>query len=232
MGEAAGGLPPAQRRSLGVQVTQALRQAILAGVYRPGDHLIEAEIAQRMGVSHGPVREALRELESEDLVVIELHRGAFVRSFTADDIREVYQFRSAIETASVRLAVDRLTDADLAALEDLIVAMRLAGSEGDLERLIELDLEFHRQLCALSGNRRMYEAWQRLSSPIRLFLSLAVPRYLTPEDTAESHPPIVDALRRRDAEAAVRHMEQGVLAVGERIVATLGVHPTGLAAAG
>ena len=81
-----------------------------------------------MGVSHGPVREALRELESEDLLVIEPHRGAFVKSFTADDIREVYQFRSAIETAAVSLAIDHLTETDFEHLERLIEHMRQASA--------------------------------------------------------------------------------------------------------
>jgi DNA-binding GntR family transcriptional regulator len=215
---------------LGGQVTHALRQAILTGRYRPGDHVTEAEIAQQLGVSHGPVREALRELESEDLLVIEPHRGAFVKSFTADDIREVYQFRSAIETAAVTLAIDHITEADLDHLERLIERMRQASGEGDLETLIELDLEFHRVLCARCGNQRMYSAWLRLASPIRLFLTMAVPRYLSPEDTAESHPPIVAALRRRDAAAAIRHMEHGVLAVGEQIAAAFGHNRTELPA--
>ena len=225
------GFAPAERRALSAQVTHALRQAILDGVYRPGDHVTEAEIAQRMGLSHGPVREALRELELEELVVLEPHRGAFVKLFTAADIREVYQFRCAIETAAVRLAVKRLTAADLQRLDELIVQMRQASAHSDLDRLIELDLAFHHALCLVSGNQRMADAWQRLSSPIRLFLSLAVPSYLTPDDTAESHPPIVEALRRGDAETAIRHMEHGVLAVGERIAAALGQADAGLAAA-
>src|SRR6202011_3416497 len=141
------GLRPATRRMLGAEVTHALRQAILGGRYRPGEQITETEIAQQMGVSHGPVREALRELESEDLLVIEPHRGAFVKSFTASDIREVYQFRSAIETAAVTLAVQRSTDADLAQLDALIEQMRQASAASDLDGLIELDLEFHRVLC-------------------------------------------------------------------------------------
>jgi DNA-binding GntR family transcriptional regulator len=206
---------------LGAEVTHALRHAILSGRYRAGDHITEAQIAHQMRVSHGPVRQALRELESEDLLVIEPHRGAFVKSFTADDIREVYQFRSAIETAAVSLALDHLTETDFEHLERLIEHMRQSSRASDLESLIELDLEFHRVLCARSGNQRMYDAWLRLSSPIRLFLTMAVPRYLSPHDTAESHPPIVAALRRRDAQSAIRHMEHGVLAVGEQIAATL-----------
>ena len=198
-----------------------MRQAILSGRFRPGDHVTEAEIAQQMAVSHGPVREALRELEQEDLLVLEPHRGAFVKSFTADDIREVYQFRSAIETGAVNLAVRHLSEADFAHLDSLIDEMRRASATADLDALIELDLDFHRYLCERCGNRRMYEAWLRLSSPIRLFLNMAVPRYLSPDETAESHTPIVTALRQRDAAAATRHMEHGVLAVGEQLAAVL-----------
>ncbi len=207
---------------LGAEVTRALRQAILTGRYRSGDHVTEAEIAQQMRVSHGPVREALRELESEDLVVIEPHRGAFVKSFSADDIRDVCQFRAAIETAAVNLALPALTESDFGFLESLIQQMRQAGQDAELDVLIELDMEFHRWLCERSGNRRMYEAWLRLISPIRLFLSIAVPSYLSPQETAESHAPIVAALRAGDAAAATRHMECSLEALAERIAVGLG----------
>src|SRR5438128_2035964 len=78
-------LGPAQRRTLSGEVTRAIRQAVLTGVYQPGDHLTEAEIAREMGVSHGPVREALRELEAENLIIIEPHRGPIVRALRAGD---------------------------------------------------------------------------------------------------------------------------------------------------
>ncbi len=191
-------------------------------MYQPGDHLIEAEIARAMGVSHGPVREALRELEAEELIVIEPHRGAFVRAFTAQDVREIYSFRSLLETAMVNLAQARVQPADLDDLQALIERMRAAATDGEIEVEIELDLEFHRRLCALSGHRRMYEAWQRLASPIRLFLAMAVPTYLPPHEAAESHAPIVRALRAGDAIAATRYMEQAVGDVGEKIADAMG----------
>ncbi|MBV9325298.1 MAG: GntR family transcriptional regulator [Chloroflexi bacterium] len=218
-----------QRRKLGAEVTRALRQAILTGRYRSGDHVTEAEIAQQLSVSHGPVREALRELESEDLLVLEPHRGAFVKSFAARDIREVCQFRSAIETAAVNLALPELTESDFGHLDEIVDEMRTAVRGEDLETLIELDLEFHSWLCHRSGNRRMYEAWLRLLSPVRLFLTIAVPRYLSPHETAESHPPIVAALRAGDAPAATRHMECSVQALADRIAAGLEARSAGFA---
>jgi DNA-binding GntR family transcriptional regulator len=212
----------AQRRTLSGEVTRAIRQAVLSGVYQPGDHLTEAEIAREMGVSHGPVREALRELEAENLIIIEPHRGAFVRAFTAQDVREIYSFRALLETAMVHLAQARVQPSDLDDLQALIERMRVAAAAGDIEVEIELDLEFHRRLCELSGHRRMYEAWLRLASPIRLFLAMAIPTYLQPHDAAESHAPIVRALRAGDAMAATRYMEQAVGDVGEQIADAMG----------
>jgi len=212
----------AQRRTLSGEVTRAIRQAVLTGVYQPGDHLTEAEIAREMGVSHGPVREALRELEAENLIIIEPHRGAFVRAFTAQDVREIYSLRSLLETAMVHLAQARVQPSDLDDLETLIERMRVAAAAGDVEAEIELDLEFHRRLCELSGHGRMYEAWLRLASPIRLFLAMAIPTYLQPHDAAESHAPIVRALRAGDAIAATRYMEQAVGDVGEKIATAMG----------
>src|SRR4030088_1006231 len=134
----------AQRRTLSGEVTRAIRQAVLTGVYQPGDHLTEAEIAREMGVSHGPVREALRELEAEELLIIEPHRGAFVRAFSAQDVREIYSLRSLLESAMVHLAKPRAQPADLDDLQTLIERMRAAAVAGDIAAEIELDLEFHR----------------------------------------------------------------------------------------
>lgn len=215
-------LHPVNRHTLSSEVTRALREAILSGAYQPGDHLTEAQIARELHVSHGPVREALRELEAEELIVIEAHRGAFVKAFTADDVREIYSMRSALETAMVKLAIERVTKDDLAELDRLIEQMRQAARDEDRDGLIELDLEFHRRLCELSNHRRLYDAWRRLASPIRLFLTMAIPTYLPLRDAAESHPPIVRALRRHDAEAATTYMERGVGQVGERIARAMG----------
>src|SRR5712692_1931419 len=153
---------PIHRPKLSSQVTRALREAILGGLYQPGDHLTEAQLAREMHVSHGPVREALRELEAEELIVIESHRGAFIKAFTADDVREIYSMRAVLETAMVRLAIERVTKENLAELDALIEEMRTAAHAEEPDALIELDLEFHRRLCELSAHQRLYEAWRRL----------------------------------------------------------------------
>jgi len=137
-------------------------------------------------------------------------------------VREIYSMRCMLETAMVKLAIARVSEADIAGLDVLIDEMRKAADDEEPATLIELDLAFHRRLCALSGHRRLVEAWDRLASPIRLFLTMAIPKYLDLHDAAESHPPIVRGLRRRDADAAVRHMENGVLQVGERIALAMG----------
>src|SRR5207249_2878411 len=134
-------LIPITRRKLSSDVTRALHEAILRGAYQPGDHLTEAQIAHELVVSHGPVREALRELETEELIVIESHRGAFVKAFTADDVREIYSMRSVLETAMVKLAVECVTQENLTELEALIEEMPKAARNQERDTLIELDLE-------------------------------------------------------------------------------------------
>jgi DNA-binding GntR family transcriptional regulator len=122
----------------------------------------------------------------------------------------------------VYLAQARVQPGDLDELQALIERMRAAAEAGDIGVEIELDLEFHRRLCELSGHRRMYEAWLRLASPIRLFLAMAIPTYLQPHAAAESHAPILHALRAGDAAAATRYMEQAVGDVGEQIADVMG----------
>lgn len=222
--ERSSALAPVNRRKLSSDVTRALRQAILTGSYQPGDHLTEAQIAQEMHVSHGPVREALRELAAEELIVLEPHRGAYVKTFTADDVREIYSMRMVLESAMVRLTIEHASEDELDGLDTIITDMRSAARDEEADTLIELDLEFHRRLCELSGHRRLFEAWQRLASPIRLFLAMAIPRYLGLVEAAESHPPIMRAIRRRDAEAAIKYMDQGVLQIGESISIAMGAH--------
>src|SRR5262249_15821082 len=147
----------------------------------------------------------------------------YIKQFTADDVREIYSMRMVLESAMVRLAIERASEAELDQLDAIIADMRVAAHDEEADTLVELDLEFHRTLCELSGHRRLFEAWQRLASPIRLFLAMAIPRYLGLAEAAESHPPIMRAIRQRDPDTAIKHMEQGVAQVGESISLAMGV---------
>jgi DNA-binding GntR family transcriptional regulator len=205
------------------EVVLAIERAVLVGAVAPGQRLVEIDIARQMGISKAPVREALRELERLGLVVSYPRRGTFVAEITPTVASEVYSFRAVMESYAARLAVGRATEADLAAMEDLLnqADAEDSSTEAGVMRQAELDLAFHDELYRLSGHHQLEEAWGNLRTKIRVLLVASgmlrvVDRSITgPRPYHRWHVPIVDALRASDADraetAVIRH-----LALGER----------------
>jgi DNA-binding GntR family transcriptional regulator len=192
-------LTPLRRTVLREEVKNVLLQRILSGHYAPGDRLVEIRIAQELGVSQAPVREALRDLESVRLVESEPFRGARVRQVNYGELIEVYPIRGALEEVAVIEAAKRL-DGDVSALEAELAGMRHAH---DLREQVEHDVRFHQLIVEASGNSRLIEVWSSLQVEMRTAIT-AVRTGLTPHEAAELHEPIVDALRRRNTRAAGR----------------------------
>lgn len=191
---------PVRRRGLADEVAQRIRQAIFDGRFAPGSQLREVELAGRLEVSRGPVREALLQLEREGLVQIRWHRGAHVTMLSAEDATELFGLRDALERLAVSRVVERATEEDLAALDALVDRMDRADSDHDL---LHLDMAFHDAVYAAAGHRRLGEAWWAIRSQIHLFLlnRVAVSDDYRDHVPAE-HRALVAALRARDAERA------------------------------
>lgn len=163
-------LPAIDPRPLSREVATVLRERILTGALRPGQRLIEVTLSQQLGLSRGPIREALRQLASEGLVQEEPHRGARVARLTAADVNEICEVRAALEgKAAQRLAVEH--PEALEELRSVLAGIELAARQADARRAIELDLEFHDTLCRLSGNKRLTAAFRATAPVLRtLFL--------------------------------------------------------------
>lgn len=183
-------------------VLSTLRAAILDRTYRPGEHLVETELARQFGTSRGPVRDAIKELGQEGLVVIQAHKGAVVASFSPEDILEISELRILIEGHATRLASEKAGEKELALLQAKYDEMQELADAGDLKRLVEKDIEFHHEVCRLAGNSRLLKLWTSLASQIRLFLVLTDQVYFTPQYIVETHRPILDAMCRKDHDAA------------------------------
>lgn len=192
---------PARRRGLADEVADRVRDAIFAQVYTPGGQLREVELAAALGVSRGPVREALLRLEREGLVRIEWHRGATVTTLSPADIAELHSLRGALEELAVRQVVDRASDEDLAAVDRAVERMRRAADARDMVRC---DMAFHDAVYAASRHRRLQEAWQAIRSQVHLYLltriGVSVAGYLS--RIPEEHRELAAALRARDADVA------------------------------
>jgi DNA-binding GntR family transcriptional regulator len=193
--------PPASvhRTVLREEVKSVLLQRILSGYYAPGDRLVEIRIAEELGVSQAPVREALRDLESVRFVESTPFRGARVRQVSDAELIEVYPIRGALEEVAVREAAGRM-GGDVAALEVELTGMRNAK---DVREQVEHDARFHELIVEASGNGRLLELWSSLQVETRTAIT-ALRTGLTPQEAAELHEEIVEALRRRDARAAGR----------------------------
>jgi DNA-binding GntR family transcriptional regulator len=191
--------PPS--RILSEHVSGQLRRAIVNNQLKPGQRIVEREIAEAMQTSRGPVRDALLLLEREGLVVRYPHRGTFVTELSLEDAEEIYTLRQAIEGLAVEYVLRRATPEELDGLDEQVQKMAAKVEAGyDLGEATELDLEFHRTLCRISGHRRLLEAWEALSGQTRVLL--LTHRRRDPSDFHEKavtwHRRLVDALRARD----------------------------------
>lgn len=163
VGIAAAGL---DHRTLWQRVYDYLRDEILADRLKPGTVLQEVALAQSLGVSRGPVREALGRLAAEGLVTIRPRRGAVVRALSKEEFVEAYQLREALEMMAARLAVPRLTADDVAALQRLIDEMSAHADRGDVHGFFEANTAFHEAFFDVAGNRMLKDAYNQLRSQI------------------------------------------------------------------
>jgi DNA-binding GntR family transcriptional regulator len=197
-------------RTLWQRVSDHLREEILSGRLLPGTILQEVSLAQSLGVSRGPVREALGRLGAEGLVTIRPRRGAVVRELSEDEFVEAYQVREALETMAVRLAVPRLTPEHLAALEQQIDKMSAHAERGDVKAFFEANGAFHGLFFDASGNRMLKDTYRQLVRQIdRYRLRSLLLRGNLQRSIAE-HKAILRAAKAGDVERAVHLISEHI----------------------
>ena len=203
-----GRVTPIAYRTITEQVSGAIREAIADGRIPPASRLLEVSLAQEMGTSRAPVREALSQLEREGLVIKEPNRGARVVELTEETVREVASLRGLLEGFAASLAAERLSESQFAALEAMLEDMDRAVHRGDYARLVELDYQFHAFICRASGHRTLYETWSAISGKVRLYLSTTNLMYRDLKAVVRGHGEILAALRSRDRVRANQVMQE------------------------
>jgi DNA-binding GntR family transcriptional regulator len=213
------------RTSLRVQCRELLRDRILDGSIAPGERLVEATLSNQLRVSRGTLREALRHLEQQGLVVSDGRGHMRVRTLTARDVVELYEVRTALETAAAtRIARGPERDHQVAELRSSLD--RLRDGDADLADTIEHDLAFHRRLCELSDNHTLLDTWTHLLSRIRATIVAAGPSVTPGLATWKRHKSIVDAIADGD-EPAIRqtlseHMREASSRIAQNVHSTTG----------
>ena len=196
-------LDRAVSRTLRAEVVDMIRDAIVTGQLKPGERLKESLLASQMSVSRSPVREALRQLEQEGLIISIPNQGSFVKVFDEDDVREIFTLRATLEdlACEIILANGKLQPEDFDHLEALIAQQERAIEDRDFNQLTMLDMEFHEFICRQSGFERLLKMWRSLRAQIQvLFLQRFQAFDWVPETVDTDHSAILGALRAGDAQ--------------------------------
>lgn len=183
-------------------VLEAIREAIMNGSLQPRERLMEIQLAEELGVSRTPVREALRKLELEGFIVMVPRKGAYVSDLSMKDIADVFEIRAALEGLAAALAAERITEDELEAMERLLVEKGEAIQQDNIDKLVEVDTKFHEAMYKASRNERLSSIISNLREQIQRFrlTSLSVPG--RKKESLEEHRNIVEAIQARDVQLA------------------------------
>lgn len=183
-------------------VFETLREAIIKGDLSPGERLMEIQVAEELGVSRTPVREAIRKLELEGLVIMVPRKGAYVADISMRDLSDVFEVRCALEALAAELAADRATDEEIEELERMLVKISEALENNRIQETVELDTQFHEMLYAASRNERLRGILSQLREQIHRFRLQSWTRPGRARVALEEHRAIVEAVAERNPQLA------------------------------
>lgn len=199
------------RSNLASEIANKIRESITKGDFPPGMHLVEIPLAQKLGISRGPLREALRILETEGMVESFPGRGSFVAQITERNIREVYSLRYILETEAVKLATINGTQEDIKKLDEILKAMFAAAKQEDIKEVSLLDFQFHTQIWTMADHTLLKDILEGINTQIKRYVAVQTTLYEDLTEGISDHKNILEALRNHDEKTAIelihKHLE-------------------------
>lgn len=214
---ASGQLRPVPRRSTAELIADQLRAAIMYGSLSPGDQLGEADLAGRLGVSRGPLREAMQRLVQEGLLRSERHRGLFVRELAPDDVRDIYTARLAVERTACEIIMRGNRGEAVARLTPALEHLAEAAQSHDRDLMSDADQAFHQTLVSCAGNSRLERMAQTLLVETRMCLTVMQETYPEPDELLQEHRRILDAIVDGAEDRLLELIEEHMTDTVERI---------------
>jgi DNA-binding GntR family transcriptional regulator len=208
-------------RTLKENVTGVLRQLIVDGTLAPGTEFNQAQIAERLGISRGPIREALGQLEQEGLIENTPYKGVLVTEVTRRYVEELYSVRAALETLALARFMERKSRADLERLHQIVAEMRLAARLEEPMQLVELDLAFHEHILRAADHQLALKLWKVLEVGVRRSLHIRHKIYTFLDEVVGTHPTLVTAIENGDNELAVHLLYEHITESAAHILANL-----------
>lgn len=186
----------------------------MQGDYKPGDRLVETQIAKDLNVSQAPVREALRDLEQMGIVVTEAYKGTYVREISKKDLISYYDVRAELEGLAMRLAMPHLTEKDIKQMEQCMEKMEAAAASGDHKLLVNSDIAFHEIIINASDNISLQRCWQNIKGWTYFgTLRFSANKLMI----VHTHSPILDAVKTGNPIEASERMREHFLGMKEQL---------------
>lgn len=213
--------PRLRRRTLANTVTEQIRDGVHRGAFPPGHQFNEVELAERLGVSRGPVRESLQLLVHEGLLERHPHRGVFVPILTEDDILDIFYARLALEAAAFRRVISTRPPGLVDALNATVDEIAKAADSGDWDTVGDLDLRFHSQVIEAVGSPRLSRMYTSLISETRLCLSIMAEVHPARQDLLHEHRELTELIAGDDVDAALatltQHFDEATVTLRRRL---------------
>lgn len=197
-----------KKRVLREDIKSYLIDAILRGVYKKDERLVETQIAKELGVSQAPVREAFRDLEQIGMLETVPFKGASVKGYSVQDVKNAYEVRAQLEGLAIRQAIKKMSDAEIEKLQSIYHKMMVASSTEDFREQVRLDVEFHEAIVKGSKNRILEIAWRSISAAHWTYFGIYK---LDRSALVRRHESLLDALRNRDEHLATEYIQKHFL---------------------
>lgn len=182
------------------EIAGQIVEAIGDGRLKPGEKVTELKLSREMGTSRAPVREALRLLESQGLIVSHPRRGFYVHAYDAKELEDIYDLRICLELHAAERALERMGRDDVARLEDQVALLHRLGAAGAARDQVAADYAFHRMICEIAGNERIVRLFDTLATELRAGIALIGVLYDDPARIAATHDPILAAIKAGDGD--------------------------------
>lgn len=218
MSSKAASLTQIETKSLRERISDMLREAIVTGELKPGQSLVENELAAQLGVSRAPLREALQILSSEGLVETIPYKGAIVHRLTKQDIEELYSLRCVLEQFAIQRIIALGNPEHITVLRGIFDEMLTAAQSGDVTQVTLIDRRFHDTLIELSGHRLLMETWSTVTLRVRQVMALRNRRNRDLTQIAYNHVPIIEAIAAWNEAEAKQLIEIHVVSARDLIV--------------
>jgi DNA-binding GntR family transcriptional regulator len=188
-------------QNLSDHVVTLIRKMILNGTLQPGERINQAQLADKLQISRGPIREALRLLQNEGLIKYELNKGMYITTLSKEDAYEIYTLRGLLEGKAATLAIGNLEPRDFTRLQELIEDFGKAFKENDLEAQATNDILFHQTIVKASNHKRLIHMHQQLDTQVgAMFFTVASIAPVRARLVVENHQKLIDALQTGNAE--------------------------------